>query len=138
MHRIELTLPLPPSVNKMHGKGTARRRTALLNGGAVIAVEGSTVVYRREHYRAWIKEAGLEIIAARPALSGRGLPSRPYGVRIRWAEDARFDCDNGVKALLDLLVTMRITPDDRNCRHISVGFAATVPDGRCRVRVWSM
>ena len=120
--RIDLDLPLPPSVNGLFADG------GRCGGGRI----------KSRRYKAWLKQAGLEIIAARPALSGRGLVSRPYGARVRWPSAARFDCDNGIKALLDLLVTMRITPDDGLCRHLSVGYCLSLPPGRCAVRVWTL
>lgn len=118
--RIDLRLPVPPSVN--HAKGWDR---------------GTGHVYRREHYRRWIKAAGLEFIAVRPSLPCKGLPTAPYGLRVRWPTGMRPDVDNPLKQLLDFLVLMRITPDDALCRHLSVGFA-DVPAGSCLVRVWSM
>ncbi len=119
--RIDLDLPIPPSVNKTHAK----------------ASDGQ--VYRRAHYRAWIKAAGLEIIAVRSKLPVKGLRTGPYGLRVRWHPHMLGDCSNRIKALEDFLVLMRITPDDRYERHLSVGYSAAVPGPqRCLVRVWSL
>lgn len=117
--RIDLTLPLPPSVNRMLGKAT----------------DGH--VFRRAHYQRWRKTAGLEFIAVKQSLPTKGLRSGPYGVRVRWPERMDGDVDNRLKALLDFMVWMRITPDDRAARHLSVGFSPVPAPGTCIVRVWS-
>ena len=119
--RIDIRLPVPPSVN--HAKGFNRETGA---------------VFRRRHYKRWIKEAGLEFIAVRSSLACKGLPTAPYGFRVRWPEGMRADADNPLKQLCDFLVLMRITPDDSLCRHISVGFSPSLPPGTCLVRVWSI
>lgn len=119
--RIDLTLPAPPSVN--NARGTDPR-----TGG----------VYLKKHYQAWIRAAGTSILAARPKLASKGLGPTHYGVRVRWAEGDAADIDNRIKALLDLLHQMGVTPDDRYARHLSVGYSPAVPAGYCQVRVWEI
>lgn len=119
--RIELDLPSPPTINHAYGRGA--------EGGKL---------YRASHYKAWIKTAGLEIMVQRPKMEVKGIGSGRYGIRIRWPEGDEADIDNRIKALLDFLVLMRVTPDDRFARHLSVGYSPDAQAGRCLVRVWPM
>jgi Holliday junction resolvase RusA-like endonuclease len=118
--RIDLALPLPPSVNdatlNLPGRGRVKTRA----------------------YKSWEKTAGLFVIAARPSLSGNGLLTQPYGCRIRVPAAMIGDIDNRVKQILDLFVRMRLTPDDALLHHLSVGRANGIERGMCRVRVWSL
>lgn len=117
--RITLDLPLPPVVNHMYGRNR----------------DG---VFTRSHVKRWKKQAGTEILIQITTASVKSLGCGRYGVRIRWPEDDPADVDGRLKAMLDLLVWMRLTPDDRFCRHLSVGFTPTLAAPRCAVRLWSM
>lgn len=118
--RIALMLPLPPSVNGLHtGTGLSKRR--------------------HPNYNAWLQEAGWRINELRLRLAVRALPdAQPYRARMRWPRADGADADNRVKALLDLLVAMRVTPDDRWLEGGSFGRSDSVPPGLCSVVVWSI
>lgn len=89
-----LTIPTPPSVNAMYAN---RKR-----GGRI----------KTPKYRAWIERAGWEIITQKPErIKGR------YRVSITLPR-IRGDGDNRIKAILDLLVSLCITPDDRHCQRV--------------------
>lgn len=94
-----ISIPVPPSVNAMYansrnGRGRGRYKTA--------------------SYKQWIDEAGWEIKAQNPApVTGK------YRLRIS-LPPIRGDADNRVKAVADLLVSLRLTPDDRHMVGLSV------------------
>lgn len=117
---IDLNLPLPPSVNALHaGTGAAK--------------------HRQKHYREWLRDAGWEIMSARPKMPIKALPPRClYRIRARWPQYDSADADNRLKALVDLLVGLRVTPDDKLLDGGSFGRSPLVPPGRCLVRVWSI
>lgn len=89
---ISLDLPVPPSVNNLffnlrRGKGRARS----------------------PEYINWIAKAGWEIQVARQSpING------PVSVFLKVRENPRRDLDGYWKPILDLLVTHRLIPDDRN------------------------
>lgn len=118
--RLSLILPLPPTIWRLHvGTGKSQRRTP--------------------EYVAWLHEAGWRINEARPRWALRGLPpDAPYRARVRWPHGDGADADNRLKALFDLLVTMRVTPDDRMLDGGSFGRSQLVPPGCCSVAVWSI
>lgn len=103
-----LNLPLGPSVNAMFPGRTRRRKS--------------------QAYKAWINAAGWEIQAQRPKRLGPGR----YEVRILVPDKMRGDADNRIKAVLDLLVTHSLTPDDRYANS-SVERSPDAPPGRCIV-----
>lgn len=141
--RLSLVLPLPPSVNHSHGvreiagksKLTIRQAKAI---GLVSEGEATFALFRQPHYRAWIKEAGLCILAQRPAMPVKALGPGFYGLRVRWPQDMRGDNSNRIKALEDFLAYMRITPDDRFERKLDAGFSRHVEPGTCAVTVWTL
>lgn len=116
---IDLNLPLPPSVNRLHaGTGAGK--------------------HRQKHYREWLRDAGWEIMSARPKMPVKALPQRLYRIRARWPQYDAADADNRLKALLDLLAGLRVTPDDKLLDGGTFGRSPLVPHGRCLVRVWSI
>ncbi len=98
---MRVTLPFPPSVNALYR-----------------AVGGRSIL--SERYRKWKAEAGAELMAqrARPVLG-------PVSVLVELCpkDKRRRDIDNaGFKAILDLLVTMRIIEaDDSRCVKEIIG-----------------
>ena len=92
---MRLTLPFPPSVNRLYR-----------------AVGGRSIL--SETYRAWRAEAGTLLMAQRPR-KVHGPVS--VTVELKPRDRRRRDIDNcGFKAVLDLLVTMRIIDaDDNTC-----------------------
>ena len=110
---LVLTLPEPPSTNRLFGVSKTGQR------------------YPSRAYKAWIKEAGWQIRIQRvKAVTG------PYEVQIEISSISGLDADNAVKALADALVKMKITDDDRHCKSVTVSKVDTVERGQCRVVVW--
>lgn len=120
MLAISLTLPLPPSTNRLHaGSGSGKHRHAV--------------------YERWLIDAGWEITRQRPGLPLRRLAHRRWWrSRIRLPVKDAADVDNRVKALHDLLVGMQVVPDDKWLHGFNCGRSALCPPGKCLVRVWSI
>lgn len=96
-----ISIPVPPSTNKLYGVGRGGRR------------------YLTEGYRRWRNNAGLMIRSQKPEpVTG------PYKLFLS-VPKTRKDADNMLKPTLDLLVAMKLTPDDRHCRHCE---AAVLPE----------
>jgi hypothetical protein len=94
---ITLKLPLPPSANNLfvnlpRGRGRAKSYA----------------------YKQWIDVAGWDLKIQRPKpVEG------PYEAHIILPK-MRGDADGRIKPLLDLLVTHKITSDDKHCRKLTV------------------
>jgi hypothetical protein len=143
--RLSLVLPLPPSVNHSHGMAVAPRPTKRLSPRVKKAMGLSgredsdrLIVYRRDYYTAWIKQAGLAVMVQRPKMPVKALGPGRYGLRVRWPEDMRGDVSNRVKALEDFLVYMRMTPDDKHERILIASFSRHVEPDTCAVTVWTL
>lgn len=97
---IVLRLPVPPSVNNLYSNRPGRGR------------------YKTSAYRRWIVEADGWYMTQKPLR----LPSiiGPYTASIRIPEDTRGDIDNRGKAILDYLVRVALTSDDKMCRKIEI------------------
>jgi Holliday junction resolvase RusA-like endonuclease len=81
-------------------------------------------------YTGWKAIAGWEIRAANPTkISG------PYRFTLLLPEKLRGDIDNRVKATLDLLVSLGVTPDDSKAVETVCRRDASVKPGRCIVVV---
>ena len=111
---IRLTLPLPPSVNAAYVNVVGRGRVsskALTN---------------------WKKDAGWRL-QSQPRAQFAG----PFRVAIYIPENMPGDADNRVKPCLDLLVSHRVTPDDRFARSVLVERCEAVSHGECLIVVES-
>ena len=108
-----LTLPLPPSTNALF-KNTRDGRA------------------RTIAYRDWKKQAGLTAMAQRvPPVAGR------YRLAIQVPLTMRGDVSNRIKAIEDLLVNLKLTPDDRFCDAVMAARSDDIPPGFCRVEASS-
>lgn len=86
---MKLILPFPPSVNALYRNVAGRGRVT----------SGS--------YQRWKDEAdGALWTQSKKPISG------PVNVTITLRDKGRYDCDNKIKCLLDLLVRHGIIPDD--------------------------
>lgn len=105
---VNLTLPLPPSVNALYRN---RTKQELANGRAMgIALRGRA---RTERYKTWARAAGNALMAARPGrIEGR------YSLTITIAETASMDLGNAEKALSDLLQKCGVIENDRKANVI--------------------
>lgn len=123
MASFTLTLPLPPSVNRLYqGGGKNKRKTP--------------------QCAAWFEEAGWRMNEARAKAGYKPLTAETwYWTDVRMPENHLGDSDNRLKALHDLLHQMGATPDDRwlmggtymRCPDVVAGTcvvsATSVPDG---------
>jgi Holliday junction resolvase RusA-like endonuclease len=106
-------LPIPPSANSLYPGKQRRHKSAA--------------------YKAWIQEAGLEILAqGRQKILGKVEVlyevGRPKGRR-------RRDVMNLEKAPSDLLVNLGVIEDDSLIERCTVCWSDEVPPGRMRVSV---
>lgn len=120
-HSITLELPVPTSTNNLQRSAKNGRR------------------YDSKDYETWHNLASSLIMAERGKWVKKGLPlDRPYVARIRLSDRDRADVDNRVKALLDVLHHMSVTPDDKHCYGFSVARSPRVEPGRIVVTVRSL
>ena len=113
---ITFDLPVPPSTNKLHKSDPTGQR------------------YRGQAHATWKKVAAQQIMIDRAGWAKEALPfDQPYVARIRIAAS-----DRAVKALLDLLVEMQVTPDDKHLLHVSAGRSRAVDPARCIITVRSV
>jgi len=105
---VNLTLPLPPSVNALYRNRTKQEIT---NGKAMgIALRGRA---RTERYKTWMRAAGNALNAAKPGrVEGR------YCLTLTIADSARVDLGNTEKAMSDLLVKHGVIDDDMKASAI--------------------
>lgn len=111
---IILNLPQPPSTNRLFGVSKSGRR------------------YRKKAYVEWAKQCGWEIVEQKKQHEN---VSGEFQVFIEVHDRIMEDVDNTCKAILDLLVDMRITDDDKRCRSVQAVKVDFIDRGRCRVMV---
>lgn len=111
---LRLTLPLCPSVNELYANVPGRGRIAT------------------RKYRQWKTDAGWKL-QAQPRRQFVG----PFRVAIYLPEKMRGDVDGRIKATVDLLVSHRITPDDRFAKSVLVERSELVAANECLVVVES-
>lgn len=91
-------LPTPPSVNAMYRNVRGRGRV------------------KTTEYKHWIEYAGYCYNTQKK----KGEPVRgPYTVVIHLPKKIRGDIDNRQKAVLDLLVMVGATDDDKHCQTVT-------------------
>ena len=95
------------------------------SNGAYTNVPGRGRVPIAQH-KAWKLAAGWELAALK-------TPKFvcPYRLTIMLPAKMAGDVSNRVKLAEDLLVNLRITPDDRNAVSVTAMRSADVPKGRC-------
>jgi Holliday junction resolvase RusA-like endonuclease len=98
---LALSMTVPPSVNRCwaNAPGRGRIKTAA--------------------YREWLTIAGYEI---KPKIAGRAPIETPYILRIELSAP-RYDIDNVVKPISDLLQTMGVVSDDKLMAELHVSRA---------------
>ena len=94
---IELTLPMPPSANRLWRKSGAR-------------------MHKSTQYTDWLRTAGYMAMAQHPeAITG------PYRLSIQFMrpDKRKRDLDNRIKAINDLLQTIGVIEDDSDCEVVT-------------------
>lgn len=116
---ISVTLPYPPTTNNLfinQGKGRAKS----------------------PRYRAWLAEAGAEIMANGPRLNAHKI-SGPYNFFMiaERPDNRRRDLSNLCKPVEDLLVSMGLIADDSDAQSIEMRWSINpvVKPGRVHVTV---
>lgn len=96
---ITVTLPTPPPANKIWRPGKRR--------------DGKPAFFARQPYVDWQRAAGWEVkVQAKGArITGR------YTCEI--TVPMRGDVDGRTKAILDLLASIGLTPDDKHCVSVT-------------------
>lgn len=108
---IELRLPMPPSTNNLHFNVQRRGRVST------------------PEYLDWQDEAGVQLQRQ------RWLPiTKRCIITIDLDDRRKGDCANREKAVVDLLVTHGVIPDDskKHVKRVSIGWETV--EG-CRVRI---
>lgn len=106
-----ITLPYPPSTNELYANVAGRGRI------------------KSARYRTWRYAAGWELLSQRPdKITGA------YELSIALNRARSGDLDNRVKAVSDLLVELRITPDDKQMEALSVRWFDGPEDCRVTIR----
>lgn len=127
MASVTFDLPRPPSVNGLWRSVNAHeRKMAAMRG---VKLPGRL---KSEPYMAWLKEAGLVIMASRVKLEVREIKG-PYRLAIIVRRGAA-DLGNLEKSVSDLLVEMRVIEDDSLAEQIVLGWGDVVG---CRVTIQS-
>lgn len=116
--RIELELPVPPSVNNLY----YNNRRKFSKSGRKLPGRLKTAAYRK-----WLDEAdGWYLLQKRTITPVRG----PCSILIM-VPKSRADRTNLIKALEDFLVSREITGDDRHNHTVTI---STTPDiDRCKI-----
>ena len=112
---IVLTLPMPPSTNRLW------------------RIAGKRLI-RSEAYKSWQIEAGWIIQGKKAAGRLRGLTG-PYLLDIEAARGRRRDLDNIVKAASDIRVKQGVVRDDSDCAGLTMRWTDDLARGTIRVRV---
>jgi Holliday junction resolvase RusA-like endonuclease len=106
-------LPMPPSANSLYPGKQRRHKSAV--------------------YKAWIKEAGLEVLAqGRKRIPGKVEVVYELG---RPAGRRQQDAFNREKAASDLLVNLGVIEDDSLIERGTVCWSDEVPPGRVRATI---
>ena len=108
---IVLDLPFPPSVNHIWRRAGRR-------------------VYRAAKYMRWLDAADVMVMAAKQ-YPRRKIVSH-FTAEILLNEDAGYgDADNRIKAILDWCQSRDVIFDDKDCRELTVKWAAheSAPQG---------
>jgi Holliday junction resolvase RusA-like endonuclease len=112
-----LLLPVPPSTNNLFRNGS--------HGGR----------YKTKAYKAWIAEAGWEIMHQRPPTLHPPLRTC-LRVLIEAPIGPNRDIDNVLKPLLDLLTTMGVYADDKLIDRLEIVRCNNCD--KCTVSLWPM
>jgi Holliday junction resolvase RusA-like endonuclease len=109
-----IDLPLPPSLNALWRNGKGR-------------------TFRSRRYVQWLRDAGWQLVAQRPArLTGRVS----IGVAIGRPDRRKRDLDNiATKAVLDLLVAHQVIEDDSDVTDIAARWDDAIAPGRIAVSI---
>lgn len=93
---VEIHLPMPPSANRLWRRA------------------GNTI-HKSSSYTSWLRQAGLIAMSQRP-----GAIAGPYKISICAARQSRkLDLDNILKPIGDLLQSIGVIDNDRDCEMIS-------------------
>jgi len=147
---IELRLPVPPSLNNMFPTKRGKQTAAVPGNGVRLtaaayrsAIESATTKglgrTKSRDYKDWIKRADAMFTEQRMRDSGLRRQVwvgnlATYSVDIR-VPKTRGDIDNRIKAILDFLVRVGLTLDDRHARRVSIEEDLTLPKGECVVTI---
>ena len=107
---ITISIPYPPSVNGLtHNKKSGGRG-------------------KSNHYEAWIKEAGTQVMIQRVKWAEKSIDGL-VSVKLIFARPDKIkrDLDNLLKAPIDLLVRMNIIEDDQHVQSLIASWGGDEP-----------
>jgi Holliday junction resolvase RusA-like endonuclease len=110
---LELTLPQPPSVNRMMAR----------------------LGNRSPEVRAWIKQADLAFMMTRPRYPDEGILQR-FEIEIAFERD-KSDFHNRLKPLLDWLQRVEVIKNDRLCERLTAAWGERGTGCKVRIRPWT-
>lgn len=132
---FEIRLPIPPSLNNMFPSKRGKRAAAVPAGPATIsrddyraAVAGAKEKMggrvKSKEYENWIRLADASFMQQKMTVPGlasrlRVAADSTFSVDIRMPK-IRGDLDNRIKAILDFLVRVGLTLDDRHARRVAI------------------
>lgn len=123
--RVELTLPLPPSVNALYYNRSKKELGIAKAIGKPLKGRGKT-----DRYRQWLRTAGNLINAQRPGRIGGA-----YTLTIIIGSGAALDLGNAEKAVSDILQEYGIVDNDKKANDIHLSRSEHVGARECRVTV---
>lgn len=124
---MRFMLPVPPSLNNLYPTVMGRGKAAPASAGRMSRenylgwLNGSKQATRRiksQKYKDWIRAADNMLLTQKADFRGRMIAGK-WGVMIHMPPDTA-DLDNRIKPILDFLVRLGLTPDDRHARHIEI------------------
>lgn len=122
---ISFDLPAPPSTNQLYRN---------------VAKVGRV---KTKRYLAWCNTAGIEAKKAKLGWHAdtrqewtRIMDSNEYMLCIRIPHKLRGDIDNRIKGILDLFVSLGLTPDDSRCQTILITKSYTIIGPRVVVSIY--
>lgn len=111
--RLEFTIPLPPSANKLW----------------VPVAKGKMI--KSEPYKAWLQEAGWMVKQQMLGSEGYGLEHIDGDADVAVTlvlPLSRMDIDNPIKPTLDVLEAVGVFTNDRQVKRLVVEYEAARPD----------
>ena len=109
---IRFNLPIPPPTNNLFATGRSGRR------------------FVSKRYAEWRTDACWRL-----QMQTRATITGPYCITVALPMKMAGDVDGRLKAPLDLLVSLGITPDDKHCVRATAERSNDVEKGQCVVTI---
>lgn len=110
---IQFEIDVPPSTNHLYANAPGKGRVKSLA------------------YRRWLEAAGWEV---KSQVQGRKLDA-PWRLSVTAHIRSVRDISNIIKPVEDLVVRLKLAPDDRFCRKVEAIRDESIPSGRAIVTI---